>query len=290
MRYHHPVCLDHLGLVTCDLAMAARAMQRAGFCVAPLSFHCERAPGLDAPRKTGTANQCLMFRRGYLEMLGIVDAQRYSGWITGALSRYQGLHIVGFGHEDIQSLVARLTAQGREPLVRRLTRMVEIDGEERAASFTILFHSDAEFPEGRFVTMQHHTPDVLWHPSLLNHPNGAQALAGVTLVVDDPDEFAGRVSACSAAAQTRMAAEALRLHFPGGFIEAMSAREARSVYGSALPSPLPPIVGMTIEVAELAATALLLKQHRIEHQDTSSGVLVPAAECCGAFIHFIQEV
>jgi hypothetical protein len=286
---NRPLALDHLGLLTHDLAAAARAMERLGFTLAPPSFHRERRAGRTVPEKTGTANQCLMFRRGYVEVLGIVDRRRYSGWITDALRRYHGLHVVGFEHEDMEALLASLAAQGRSPLVRKLTRIVEVAGEERSASFTILFHSEAEFPEGRFVTMQHHTREVLWHPSLLDHPNGALALAGVTLAVDDPAEFAGRVAAWTGAGPVQAEGQRLRLDHPGGFVEAMTARTAREIYGSALPLLLPRIIGMTVAVADLADTARCLERRQVDYRSMGGGLLVSAADCCGSFLYFVHE-
>jgi hypothetical protein len=276
--------LDHVGLLAHDLPAAARTLQRLGFAPAPPSFHRERTAGADTPQKTGTANQCLMFREGYVEVLGIVDRERYSGWITGALQRYEGMHVVGFGCDAIDDLLASLAAAGRQPLVRKLTRAVEVAGAEQPVSFTILFHSDAEFPEGRFVTMRHHSREVLWHPSLLDHPNGAQELCGVTVVVNDVDEFVARIVAWTGAV-----AEGRRIALPGGFIEVLSAAQARNVYGDALPASVSQLVGMTIAVADVAATARLLDQHNVRFRVAGGGLLVPAAEACGAFIHFVGE-
>ena len=281
--------LDHLGFLARDLPAAVGTLQRLGFAPAPPSFHRERRAGADAPQKTGTANQCLMFRRGYVELLGIVDRERYSGWITGALQRYEGLHVVGFGCDEIDRLLADLTAEGYQPLVRKLTRAVEIDGEERPVSFTILFHSDVEFPEGRFVTMQHHSREVLWHSSLLDHPNGAQTLCGVTLVVDDVDGFAARVVDWTGATVARVAKRGARIDLPGGFIDAMHATQARNIYGDALPASSSQIVGMTVGVSSIAAAARLLDQQNTNFRRLDDGLLVPASECVGAFIHFVPE-
>jgi Glyoxalase-like domain len=281
--------LDHVGLLAQELSAAVSTLRRLGFAAAPPSYHRERAAGAPAPQKTGTANQCLMFRRGYVEVLGIVDRDRYSGWISGALDRYEGLHVVGFGCDEIDLLIADLVTAGRQPLVRKLTRAVEIAGEERPASFTILFHGDAEFPEGRFVTMQHHSPEVLWQPSLLEHPNGAQALSGVTVIVDDVDEFGARVAAWTGATVAHIAQRSARLQLPGGFIEAMTRAQARDAYGDALPATPANLVGMTIAVADIAVTARLLNRHEVAFRMTDGGLLVPATQCGGAFIHFARE-
>jgi len=283
------ISFDHLGFLVADLAAAEEAMIRLGFAPAPRSYHQERRVPDGPLERTGTANQCLMFRRGYIEVLGIADPARYSGWITGSLARYEGLHVIGFGHEDIEPLLADLRDRGAAPNVRRLTRSVAIGGEERPVSFTILFHSDTEFPEGRFVTMQHHTPDTLWHPSLLDHPNGAVGLAGVSLAVDDPAEFARRVSQWTGASPRRSGGEARRIELPGGFVEAMTPAEAARRYGDALPAARPALIGMTMTVTDLSATRRLLEQNGVNHTARPGGLLVGAPDGCGAFIHFAAE-
>lgn len=278
--------LDHIGFLTRDLSATAEAMSRLGFTLARPSFHRERKSPDGPLEKTGTANQCIMFRQGYIELLGIVAPERYSGWITAAVGRYAGLHVVGFGHDDIEPLLADLEAQGKAPRVRRLTREVDIAGQSRDVAFTILFHDDAEFPEGRFVTMQHHTRDVLWHPSLLDHANGAVALAGVTLAVDDPAAFAARVSAWTGA-PVLTTGHGARITLPGGFVDAVTPAVAQLVYGAALPDPLPPIIGMSVAVTDLNITAAVLSG--VNHRAIAGGLLVPAVHAGGAFLQFIPS-
>ena len=47
------------------------------------------------------------------------------------------------------------------------------DGEIR---FRNIVSEDDAWPEGRIIIIEHQTPDLLWQPSLLEHPNGAVAL------------------------------------------------------------------------------------------------------------------
>ena len=42
--------------------------------------------------------------------------------------------------------------------------------------FRNIFSEDARWPEGRIIVIEHQTPEILWRPELLEHPNGATAL------------------------------------------------------------------------------------------------------------------
>ena len=46
---------------------------------------------------------------------------------------------------------------------------------------------------------------------------------------------------------------------------------------------------MTIAVASIAATTRLLDEHNVNFRRLDDGVLVPASQCGGAFIHFVPE-
>jgi adenine-specific DNA-methyltransferase len=67
------LCLDHVGIVVPDLEAARQAYDRLGFRLTPRSPHEGRLTP-DGPVETwGSGNHCAMFRRGYLELLGITD-------------------------------------------------------------------------------------------------------------------------------------------------------------------------------------------------------------------------
>ena len=42
-----------------------------------------------------TANHCVMFERGYLELIGITDPTKHNPW-TAFLDRFEGIHITAF--------------------------------------------------------------------------------------------------------------------------------------------------------------------------------------------------
>ena len=50
------------------------------------------------------------------------------------------------------------------------------DGGEAEMRFRNIFSQDDHWPEGRYIVIEHQTPDILWQPDLLVHANGAKAL------------------------------------------------------------------------------------------------------------------
>ena len=63
------IVLDHLAHWVPDMTLAAEDLQRLGFTLTPYTEHTH-SPAPDAPvEPAGTANQCIMLREGYLEIL-----------------------------------------------------------------------------------------------------------------------------------------------------------------------------------------------------------------------------
>ena len=79
-----------------------------------------------------------------------------------------------------------MAAQGFAPPVQRARSTPA--GEMR---FRNIFSEDARWPEGRIIVIEHQTPEILWRPELLEHPNGASALRQCLFVSDRPDGTLG---------------------------------------------------------------------------------------------------
>jgi hypothetical protein len=68
---------------------------------------------------------------------------------------------------------------------RSRERKLAYRGEERTMRFRNIFSRDAECPEGRYIVIEHQTPELLWQEDLMRHENGAVALAEVIVVGED---------------------------------------------------------------------------------------------------------
>ena len=81
--------LDHVGVVGRDVAVLAAEFENLGFCLTPLARH--------AGGRTGNRN--VMLRRGYIELLSVVDGGS-SATLERFLARYAGIHILSLAIAD----------------------------------------------------------------------------------------------------------------------------------------------------------------------------------------------
>jgi hypothetical protein len=167
-----------------DLGAAAALLGSLGFTATPVSEH--EVGGEPA----GTANRCLMFDQGYIEILAPTldtpNAQR----VREHMARYGGVHLVCFGTPDAQAERARLAAHGFDPEpVVRLERSIE---EEKRVRFNVVYAPRDKMPEGRIQYCEHLTPEHIWQPRHLKHENKVSGLAAAYIVARDPVETAAR--------------------------------------------------------------------------------------------------
>lgn len=176
--------LDHVAHFVPDLAEAGALLERLGFVPSPVSHH--QANGKPA----GTSNRCLMFEEGYVEILAPLLDTPNAARVRNHMARYDGVHLVCFGTPDAEGEHVRLAAHGFEPEpFVRLQRQVE-DG--RTVRFGVVYVPPAKMPEARIQFCEHYTPEVIWEPRFVSHPNGVAGLGDAYIVADDPVEAAAR--------------------------------------------------------------------------------------------------
>jgi catechol 2,3-dioxygenase-like lactoylglutathione lyase family enzyme len=269
--------LDHVGIAGPDLDALAAAYGRLGFRLTPRAQH--HAPGPDlVVRPIGTGNRCAMLRQGYLELIAVIDPALPSNTLDRFLARYHGLHIIAFAIEDPEAELARLRAAGIAIAgIAWLERPVDAPGGPATARFARLPMPDA--PEGRIQLIRHLTPELLWQPALLDHPNRAVALEEVTLVVADPAASAKRFARLVGVAATP-ATDGLVLTLPRGCVRFTSGEPFPGVTAPALPF----IAGVTIRTDD--GGAAIRRIAGAAGRETAGGFLVPPAEAGGAALRF----
>jgi hypothetical protein len=269
--------LDHVGIAGPDLDALAAAYERLGFRLTPRAQH--HAPGPDGVvRPIGTGNRCAMLRQGYLELIAVIDPTLPSNTLDRFLARYHGLHIVAFAIEDPETELARLRAAGLAvPGIAWLERPIETEAGRPTARFARIPMPDA--PEGRIQLIRHLTPDLLWQPDMLDHPNRAAALEEVALMVADPAEAAARFARLVGVAATAA---------PDGVVLPLPQGRVRFTAGAAFPGvaapALPFIAGVTIRTEDGAAA--LRRIAGAAARETPGGVLVPPEHAGGAALLF----
>src|SRR3546814_14324030 len=120
-------------------------------------------------------SHCAMFRNGYFELLGLVDASLHST-ARKMLEKYQGLHIVAMDSPSADAAYAQLqAAQAAVPAPLTLERDAPFgphDEQVRRARFRIINLDVEAYPEARFIAFKHAPRAVLSQP----HPTGRAAV------------------------------------------------------------------------------------------------------------------
>ncbi len=245
--------LDHVAHWVPDLEAASGPLESLGFLLTPWSEqHASPRPGAPVT-PVGSANRCVMLRSGYLEILAPLASTSIGRELQAGIDRYVGVHLLAFGSSDTKAEQARLEALGfpQRPVVA-LRREVETEsGETATLRFTVGRAELGAMAEGRVQFLTHHTPEDLWQTRYLGHPNTAEDLAEVWIVVGDLDEAAARYSAYldlpagrveTGAAAIRLSRGRVSLFTPEAFRKRLPAAEVPTLpfiagYGLATSDP-----------------------------------------------------
>ena len=280
--------LDHVAVVSRRPQEMFDAYERMGFRLTPLSRHVGAVKPGAAPEPWGTGNRCAMFRTGYLELLGIIEPALYCGPFPALADQYEGLHIMAFASTDIAALEQRLRATGVGVQgVISLERELDIPEGRGTARFSLLRVTPDEEREGYLNLIQHHTPDYIWQPRYLDHPNGVVSLDEFLLCVDDPDEAVQRYRRILGVADERRGAVRL-FSLPVGRFGVIGPDDiASEIPGIKVPT-LPFVAALTVSAGSLERVIGLLGENGVEFEQRDGRVVVPAVAGCGATCIFDQ--
>jgi catechol 2,3-dioxygenase-like lactoylglutathione lyase family enzyme len=263
------IALDHVGVVTRDLAALAAQYERLGFTLTPLARHADGRIG----------NRCMMLFRSYVELLAVVDPNAGSATLDRFLARYAGIHILAFAIDDQPAARARLRRAGIEaPSVAHFDRPIDdMDPAGPRARFALIQLPDQ--PEGRINLVLHLAPEALWQERFLRHANNASTLDEVVLAVADPAEAAARFS--------RLVGCVVIPDPAGGFALDLAQGRLRLLPPGADAATVPCIVGLRVSTSDgNAAVGRLLVERGIPHRARNKALIVPAAAAGGATISF----
>jgi len=277
--------LDHVGIAVADLDIAKAKFQRLGFQLTPRGYHTlpPPAPGAERPR-VGTGNHCAMLRRGYLELIGVIDPA-YQGRLNADITRYEGLHVIAFGTKDAIGAATALRRGGVKVTgPRTLERPIDEGGETQVARFEIVDFPEESLSEGHFFAIRHLTPGLLWKKSLLDHPNSVISLETLTIAVANPADFARRIGGILSVAP--VARDGFMLALKAGRLHIVDGRWIAANLSGKTPD-LPYIAGIGLRVVDVDKIANLLAQNGVGYQRKPGAVSVSPADACGAFIEFL---
>ena len=184
--------LDHVAHFVPDIGAASAVLAQLGFTLTPFSPQMTKDAAGD-PVPAGAGNRCAMLESGYLEFLTPTSDTPVAQQIRAAIARHTGQHLVAFGTPAAEEEHSRLARHGFDPLpLVNLQREIDVSGELRLGRFSVVRVPPAAMPEGRVQFVQHHTPECLWQPKYLGHPNGVTGLMAAFVVADEPEEVAAR--------------------------------------------------------------------------------------------------
>ncbi len=258
--------IDHVLVGVADLEGARRTWEGLGFTVTPRGRH----------KGWGTANYCVMFADDYIELLGIVDA----GLFTNNLDRFleedgEGLLGVALASDDAEAAYRGLRRLGAEA-PKILGRLLELPEGTVEPSFSLVHLPPAATPGLKAFVCQHLTPDLVRRPAWLVHANGAQALAGASVVARDP------VSAFLAY-ENLFGADRVARHEDGFSVRLGGAVIRFGAPGSAKNS-------LSVAVADVETTARCLDATGIPFARSDDGSLRVAAEAAtGVALTFVPS-
>ncbi len=161
--------LDHLVIATRDLDGCARGLEALGFAPTPEGGH----PSL------GTRNRTVLFPGHYLEWLRL-EAPPPPGSDDFRAVLAAGTGVVGFAlrpDDRPGGAGAPLTVE----------RPVAAPGGTGVARFELAFLPPPPRRAAFLFTCHHLTPELVWRPDFLRHPNGAGGVTTVHGAFADPD-------------------------------------------------------------------------------------------------------
>ncbi|WP_144635907.1 VOC family protein [Bordetella genomosp. 13] len=174
---------DHAVIMVRDrLEELAPHFERQGFLLSDLSVH-----------NLGSCNRLIALDGTYVELLG---------WPPGAPPARKeiadspfGLEALVFRTYDAEATYQRLLAAGfAVNPVQELTRPAQVDGQTVQARFHTVRFAQQPIPGIRMYFCRHLTPECVWVPSLMDHPNGAQSILRIDARAAQAEDVAKRLA------------------------------------------------------------------------------------------------
>ena len=232
-----PRGLDHIVHAVRDLDAAAQFYRQLGFQVGARNRH---------PRAWGTHNHIIQLPGTYLELLAVADTSgivphaprhfSFGAFNRDFLQRGQGLSMLvleGRGAPDADEF--RKKGIGDFELYEFEREGKRPDGAPIKVAFALAFASDPRAPDSGFFTSLHRYPQNFWNPAFQKHPNGAESVAGVIAVADDPARHRDFLLALTGAPSARDTGDGFTIALPRGAIDMTTPAAFERRFG--LPAP-----------------------------------------------------
>jgi hypothetical protein len=226
--------------------------------------------------------------------LGVVDAARWASItreqrgpfdLDEPLQRYEGLHVLHLGSDDLDSVYSRLQRKGLRPLeIRPFQRLVDSPAGPKMMRARTLSFPHGSNPEALLQIAQHETPELVLQPRYMQHPNGAISITEVIVCVQDPESVAKRYGLyCDQPVHKRGDLHIVELEL-SRIVVLSPDHLQEALPGHAAPT-VPFLAGFTVS-ADLNMTKRALEKREVDFQMHGHRVLVNSRDAYGAGVLF----
>jgi len=281
--------IDHVGLVGRDVHAMRVAFERLGFITtAPkLLMRWDAKTG----KRESLQQECAhaILEESYIELSAVLTDEP-SHYLAPFIRRYQGLHILALRSDDIDADYGRCARAGLEPtLVTIATRDVEYGTRHGAAQFRWFTLPPEQTPGGLLCYVHNHTPEIVFQPEVMAHPNSAIGVHGVTIVVSKPARVAEHYRLLLEQ-EPVVSDEELRFEFGRQCLRIMTRHAFVARYPGAGVPVMPCLRAFDVIVRDIGAARAYLNATRVRHQVREDGSLwVGPRSACGAALRLISD-
>lgn len=279
--------INHVGIAVRDLADTVRQYEAMGFQLTPYSPHSAAWKPGEPVQPQGSGNRCVMFANDYLEILASEDPARPAARISNFLKRHQGAHIICFNTQDPHAVDARLQHEGIATSgVIPLQREIDTPAGVRTAKFARIQFAPEQSPEGYVQAAQHLTPENIYQPRYIVHPNGCTSLHRTVVITDALEPFAEKYRRYTALTPITHKGSC-DFHFPQGTrLTIVDVAHAAALLAGTLFPPIPGIAAVSFRTPDLAAQRKRLVDHGFAFSEAIGRLVVPAEQASGVAVMF----
>lgn len=171
------LAVDHIGVVVHDLAAEIAAWRGLGFSVShPVPLIGSDAAGRPVP--LGQSSAHVVFENGYVELSSPLAG--VGNHLEPYLARGEGVRILVLAAADAAATRAAIATRWSETSpVKASSRAIHVEGQDLVARFRWFPLPFEVIPGVLSAVVQHLTPELVFHPSLVAHGNGLRRIAGI---------------------------------------------------------------------------------------------------------------
>lgn len=280
---HFITGIDHALIAVRQLDQAAAEFARLGFALSPKGGHAEWA----------TANHCIMFARDYLELIAPAGNGPGADKVTRFLDANGGDGLMGLAlaSQDAEGSYRGLTAQGVAAVPPApLSRSLHAPDGEVLPRFSLVDLPPDATPGVPSFLCQHLTPDLLRRPQWLDHPNGAQAIQSVTVVVEDPQSLMPAYDKLFGMFAATPTDDMVTVHTGGAMIFLVTPDGFDHLHPNLDMDPpkAPSLASLCLTVASLDRAAAVLKANGVSFRHKPDQIAIDPEEALGVAIEMIE--